>query len=148
LSVWISSVFTYHMSYADLVVVLNKIVQEGRILNSSERQCLNRSLQNPFLIEMIRQYPLTKSAANLLQTTIEYMAQHPDEHEGLDVNVHNIIFSEVRERTKRYLKKNFPAKKRPDLMEKLNTFVMQELQDSDSELHAPKGSMLPIKQHR
>ncbi|MBM4222788.1 MAG: hypothetical protein FJ161_03185, partial [Gammaproteobacteria bacterium] len=122
--------FNYHMSYAELSTSLNTIVLEKRLLTEHEVQCISKSLKNPFLIAMLKEYPLLKSAQELLQKTLIRMEQEAAQRghqNAVLIGVHNAAYAGPRERTKRYLQTHFPATKKPGLMEKLEEFVSEFL---------------------
>ncbi|MBM4222933.1 MAG: hypothetical protein FJ161_03955, partial [Gammaproteobacteria bacterium] len=122
--------FNYHMSYAELSAALNTIVLEERLLTDHEVRCIGKSLENPFLNAMLQEYPLLKSAQELLQKTLIRMEQEAAQRghqNAVLIGVHNAAYAGPRERTKRYLQKQFPATKKPGLMEKLEEFVSEFL---------------------
>ncbi|MBM4222204.1 MAG: hypothetical protein FJ161_00145, partial [Gammaproteobacteria bacterium] len=75
-----------------------------------------------------------ESAQKLLQESLRQIAEHPERNyddQQLSLNVHDIAFANVRERTAQYLKKHFPAVKRPHLMDRLEYFVTEALFSPD-----------------
>ncbi|MBM4222875.1 MAG: hypothetical protein FJ161_03650, partial [Gammaproteobacteria bacterium] len=122
--------FNYHMSYAELSTALNTIVPEKRLLTKYEVQCIIKSLENPFLNAMLQEYPLLKSAQELLQdslTRMEQEAAQRGDQNAVPTNVHDAAFASPRSRTARYLQRHFPATKKPGLIEKLEEFVSESL---------------------
>ncbi|MBM4223148.1 MAG: hypothetical protein FJ161_05080 [Gammaproteobacteria bacterium] len=136
--------FNYQMSYAELSTALNNMNRMHRLLTVHEITCIENSLKNPFLKALIYEYPFLRSAQTLLQNSLTQQEQEAAEHDLICTNVHDIAFAGSRERTARYLQKQFPATGRSGLMEKLQDFVKNSLVNTDVVNCTPlKGACFP-----
>ncbi|MBM4223009.1 MAG: hypothetical protein FJ161_04350, partial [Gammaproteobacteria bacterium] len=124
--------FNYRMSYAELSTALNNVAAEHRLLTPHEVTCIERSLEHPFLTAILKKYPLLQSAQKLLQDALtQNNVQGNRENVELLQHVHDVAFSGPRASTALYLQKYLRAGRRSDLMEKLESFVGEALDNAD-----------------
>lgn len=138
--------FSYHMSYDELSVALENVSQENRALSDMELRCLQESLKDHLLQDLLELYPLTPQARAVVQQTVEKKVM-------LEVNsvvsaqesriICNLIYGRARQKVEQFLTEHFPPDSQMPLLAKIQKITA-------TALNAPPIQKLLIaaEQHR
>lgn len=124
--------FYYHMSYHEIVQAFEEL-SEAQQLSKSAWVCFTKSLEDCFVGQMLRSYPLSKKAHRLIARTIAaFRAQNI---ELLTANVHDVIYSSLRQKTAQWLQVTYGDLSTPDFdsMEALKSLITQAFESYNTQ---------------
>lgn len=134
--------FNNHLSYAELSSVLYQATQEKRLLTKSEINCLNKSLQDVMLRELLILYPLTKKSEQLVTESVHAL-QASSQNQEIEIDVHSSLYGGVREKTAAFLEEKYPVIENTTVIKKLKKFFTDFIDTSEA-----KQALLLSEQER